>query len=123
MTVIFTVAPAGIVAPFEPETEFATVAVTWSPTALVFVQILEPAVVFNVVPAAIVPTAPPPLVPRSPPAFVVRVLPLRVVTGPGIGGGTSDARGSGVIGRRADLAGARLRTELVGAAVGAAVTG
>jgi hypothetical protein len=88
---MLTVAPAGIIAPFEPETEFSTVAVTWSPTALVLVQMREFACVVSVEPAAIVPTAPPPV--AAPLGLVVTVLPLGVVLVAG-----SDGLGAGVAG-------------------------
>src|SRR5262249_6551432 len=74
-----TVAPAGTSAPFEPDTELSSVAVTWSPTALEFVQIFDDACVLSVEPAAIVPTAPPPAVDAFAGGFVVTVFPLGVV--------------------------------------------
>src|ERR1051325_4995588 len=92
VTVRVTVAPAGIIAPFEPLTASATVAVTLSPTLFVFVQIRELECGASGVPAAIVPTAPPP--PVVPPLLVVTVLPLGVVTGEGAG---FDGVGRGVV--------------------------
>src|SRR6478672_4926135 len=89
VTVRLSVAPAGITAPFEPLTASSIVAVTWSPTALVFVQIREFECVLSVAPAGIVPTAPPPVEPGwlEAPGFVVAVLPLAVSTGAGAGAG------------------------------------
>jgi hypothetical protein len=70
------VAPAGIAAPLEPETEFATVALKRWPTRCVFVQIRELDVSEISEPAAIDPSR------RSDPAVPrVTVLPLAVVVG------------------------------------------
>src|SRR6476620_8968657 len=55
VTVMFTVAPAGIAAPFVPLVASVVVAVTLSPIALVLVQILELEARTSVVPAATVP--------------------------------------------------------------------
>src|SRR5205823_5079939 len=55
VTVMFTVAPAGIAAPFVPLVDPAVVAVTLSPIALVFVHTLEFDVRSIVVPVAISP--------------------------------------------------------------------
>jgi hypothetical protein len=52
---MFTVAPAGIAAPFVPLVASVVVAVMLSPTALVFVQTLADDARTSVVPAAIVP--------------------------------------------------------------------
>jgi len=80
---MFTVAPAGIVAPFEPVTLLPTVAVTWSPTLLLPVHTFDAAFVVSVVPAGIIPTAPPLFAASLPFAFDVTVLPLAVTVGSG----------------------------------------
>ena len=89
MISIVAVAPAGIVAPFEPVTDSDTVAVNRCPTRLLLVQTRELDARLSVVPAEIVPTA------RSvpPPVFRVTVLPLDVVDVVGAGAG---ARRTGV---------------------------
>src|SRR2546423_8569979 len=105
VTVIVTVAPAGITPPLEPVTEFCTVAVNLSPTLLVLVPTLAVGESESVVPAAIVPTAPPP-VDAALPLGRVTVLPLAVFVGvDGV-----DGRGAGreVLGRGVVLAGAGL---------------
>lgn len=78
VAVIVTVAPAGIVTPFEPLTGEATVAVTRSPTFVLFVQTRDVECSVSSVPAAIVPAAPPPVPPVVP---RVTVLPLEVFVG------------------------------------------
>src|SRR5262249_45206448 len=96
-TVMFTVAPAGITAPFSPVTALSSVAVTWSPTAFVLVQIFDEALVFSVAPAGIMPTAPPPveLGFDLAPGFDVTVLPLAVVVGVDGAGAELLGRGAG----------------------------
>jgi hypothetical protein len=70
------VAPAGIVAPFEPVTVLLTVALKRCPTLCVLVQTRELELKLISVPAAMLPTAlSDPVVPR------VTVLPLAVVAG------------------------------------------
>src|SRR5262245_4885655 len=97
VTVRFTVAPAGITAPFSPVTELSSVAVTWSPTLFVFVQIFDEALVLSVAPAGIMPTAPPPVEPGFvlAPGFDVTVLPLAVVDVAGAAGAGALGRGAG----------------------------
>jgi hypothetical protein len=81
---MLTVAPAGIVAPFEPVTGCCTVAVTWSPTAFVPVQIFDDEFVVSVAPAGIIPTAPPPVsFDDAPLGFDVTVFPFEVVVAAG----------------------------------------
>src|SRR5215213_9354172 len=69
------VAPAGIVAPFEPVTDSLTRAVKVSPTlcVLVHTRVLDARLI--VVPAAIVPTEPP----LAAPPVLLTVFPLAVV--------------------------------------------
>ena len=68
------VAPAGIVAPFEPVTELLTVALKRWPTLWVFVHTRELELRLISVPAAIVPS-----LPSDPPDPFVTVFPLAVV--------------------------------------------
>jgi len=91
---IVAVAPAGIVAPFDPVTDSDTVALKRCPTRFVFVQTREFDARLSVEPAEMVPTA------RSdpPPVFRVTVLPLDVVdeVGAGAGAGRTGVRTTGV---------------------------
>src|SRR5437867_3915503 len=73
VTVSVTVAPAGIVAPFEPATDSFRVAANLSPTLLVFVQTCEFARRLSAVPAGIIPTD------DARPVAGVFVLPLAVL--------------------------------------------
>src|ERR1700719_3769098 len=73
VTSTMAVAPAGIIAPFEPVTALVTLALKRSPTLFVFVQILEPDARLSVAPAGIVPNF------AAVPALLrVTVLPLEV---------------------------------------------
>jgi hypothetical protein len=82
------VAPAGITAPFEPETGFTTDAEKRSPTWFVLVQIFEPDASASSAPAGIVPT-----LAAEPALVLVTVLPLAVVV---------------VVGRRVVVVGVRV---------------
>src|SRR5688500_15488651 len=78
VTVSVTVAPAGIVAPFEPTTDSLTVAMNLSPTLCVFVHSSLFARTDSAVPAAIVPVL------LAVPVPAVLVLPLAVFVGAGV---------------------------------------
>src|SRR5918992_3018741 len=86
------VAPAGITAPFEPCTAFATVAVNLSPGLCVFVHTRAPDVRAIVVPAPMAATRP-----SLPPGAVVTRLPLGVVLG--VLGRAAGVLGRDVLGR------------------------
>src|SRR5258708_13380581 len=81
-----TVAPAGIVAPLDPVTGLATVAVKLCPTVYVLVHTRALERSASVVPEAMVPTDPPALEAADPVGFRVTVFPVGVVTGADTGG-------------------------------------
>src|SRR5437763_15257581 len=91
-----TEAPDGMMAPLEPATPSATVAVKGWPTVKVLVQTRSLERRLSVVPEAMVHTEPPPLAPAEPLGLRVTVLPDGVVVV--VGGGAGRGAGRETVG-------------------------